>query len=323
MRARPIPEPRRAAFAFAALATFSALLASGCGYVPTEADLAPGALASPAAPAPQSPAPQSPAPFESFSFVHMADPQLFWGSDSLERWQGAVAVMNRLGPDFVVVGGDLIHAHGNLTKRDAAEAERMASAYLDAAKALHPSIPLRNVAGNHDVGNTPAPESYAWYEERFGKPWYSFEHKGVFFVVLETNVLKHPEQLPGVAEKQLAWLEDTLRGVRGARYRHRIVFMHHPFCMKTIDEKECYENLSVETRVRLLTIFEENEVDAIFSGHFHGNRQLEVGGIECVITTAVARSLRGGPPGFRIVKVTPGGVEHSFHSWDHAPERLP
>jgi 3',5'-cyclic AMP phosphodiesterase CpdA len=311
--------PRQIAAAFAALAALATLLASGCGYVPIDADAHAGAaLASPVLPA----SPKRP-PFESFSFVHMADPQLFWGADSLERWEGAIAVMNRLRPDFVVVGGDLTNAHGDLAKRDAAEAERMASAYLDAAKELDPAVALRNVAGNHDVGNTPAPESYAWYEERFGKPWYSFAHKGVLFVVLETNVLKHPERLPGMAEKQLAWLEGSLRGARGERYRHRIVFMHHPFCMKTIDEKECYENLSVMTRVRLLTIFEEHGVDAIFSGHFHGNRTLEVGGIECVITTAVAKSLRGGPPGFRIVKVTPGGVEHSFHSWDDAPERLP
>jgi Icc-related predicted phosphoesterase len=242
---------------------------------------------------------------------------------ALDRWKGAIATANRLRPDFVVVGGDLLNAHGDPAKRDAAETERMVAAYLDAAKALDTAVPLYNVAGNHDVGNTPTPEAYAWYEERFGKPWYSFEHKGSLFFVLESNVLKHPERMPGVAEKELAWLEKALREARGDKYAHRIVFMHHPFCLKSIAEKEAYENLSKETRSRLLALFKDHWVEAVFSGHFHGNRRVDVEGIDCVITNAVAKSLRGGPPGFRIVKVTPDGIEHAFHSWDDAPERLP
>jgi 3',5'-cyclic AMP phosphodiesterase CpdA len=278
------------------LAVLALVTGAGCAYVDFEPET--GALLPTAIPS-ASAAPRVP---ESFSFIHMADPQLFWGADALDRWKGAIATANRLRPDFVVVGGDLLNAHGDPAKRDAAETGRMVAAYLDAAKALDPAVPLYNVAGNHDVGNTPTPEAYAWYEERFGKPWYSFEHKGGLFVVLESNVLKNPERLPGVAE---------------------IVFMHHPFCLKSIDEKEAYENLPKDIRARLLALFKETGVEAVFSGHFHGNRRVDVEGIDCVVTNAVAKSLRGGPPGFRIVKVTPDGIEHAFHSWDDAPERLP
>jgi len=298
----------------AAAVALAGLLIDGCGYVAGEGGLAPVSSAADASPRRVVP--------ERFSFMFMADPHVSMKADFLDQWKGAIAVVNRLAPDFVVVGGDLVNARGNPAKRDMAETERMASAYLDAAKALSPAIPLYNVPGNHDVGNTPTRATYAWYEERFGKPWYSFEHKGSLFVVFDSNVLKNPQQLPGVAERQLAWLEGALRGTGDGRYFHKIAFMHHPFCLKSLDEKENYNILSREMRSRLLALFKEHGVEAVFSGHYHKNARVEAEGIDFVTTTAVKRSI-GGPPGFRIVKVTPEGIEHSFHSWDNAPERLP
>jgi 3',5'-cyclic AMP phosphodiesterase CpdA len=253
----------------------------------------------------------------------MADPQLFWGDDALAKWRLAIGHANRLRPAFVVVGGDLLNRNGDAAKVDLARDEERARAYLEAAARLDKAIPLRNVAGNHDVCNRPTPESYAWYEARFGKPWYSFEHGGCLFVVLESDVLKYPDGIPGAAERQLAWLEETLRRARAGEHRHRIVFMHHPVCLKSVDEKDGYFNLRRPLRNRLLALFKETGVGAVFSGHYHGNALVEHEGIQLVTTSAVAKALRGDPPGFRIVKVTPEAIEHAYHGFDNMPERLP
>ena len=86
---------------------------------------------------------------DGFFFVVAADPQLFWGS--AESWQKAVGEINRLKPGFAVVCGDLINRNGNAKAVNLEKDEEMAQAYLKIAKTLDSSIPLHNVAGNHDV----------------------------------------------------------------------------------------------------------------------------------------------------------------------------
>src|SRR5437763_788124 len=108
---------------------------------------------------------------EAFSFIQMSDPQfgMYTENKGFEHetanFEFAVAAANRLHPKFVVVTGDLINQPGNAAQ--AAEYHRIA-ARLDA------SIKLYSVAGNHDVGNEPTPESLAAYRERFGPDYYTF-----------------------------------------------------------------------------------------------------------------------------------------------------
>lgn len=271
---------------------------------------------------------------DGFHFFHTADPQLFWGRDPVKKWRKAIDHANRLGPAFVVVGGDLLNRDGDARKVDLKKDEERARAYLEVAGGLSKDIPLRNVAGNHDVCNRPGPETIAWYQKRFGRIWYSFEHGQCLFIVLESDIMKHPDGVPGLAERQLAWLKGTLLDSDGKRLLHRIVFMHHPMCLKSADEKDGYFSIPRKVRSELLALFHRHGVKAVFSGHYHRNAfvkdrtRVRVRGgvreseIELVTTSAVGKPLGKDPPGFRIVKVTPEHIQHTYYAHEDVPERL-
>jgi len=258
----------------------------------------------------------------SFYFFQLADTQFFWGNDPVGKWKSAIAQANRLRPAFVVVCGDLINRNGDATKVDPIEDERRVKAYRDGAAKLSAKIPLRNVAGNHDVCNVPTPETLAWYEKRFGPPWYTFTHKTAQFVVIESDLMKNPQGAPEATERQAEWLKKTLTADMPKGVRHRIVFMHHPLCLKSLDEGEGYFPLPKKRRVELVDLFRQSGVRTVFSGHYHGNAVVRDGDLEMVTTNGLAKALRGDPLGFRIVRVSPKGVEHKFHAHEAVPRKL-
>ena len=259
---------------------------------------------------------------ESFFFLQMADSQLFWGDDALDRWKQAIASANRLKPAFVIVCGDLLNRNGSPKPAHAEEDQRRAKAYLDAVAKLDKKIPLYNVAGNHDVGNNPTPETLAWYEARFGTCWYTFRHGNTRAIVLESDVLKYPKGAPAAARRQMAWLAEVLKAADTEDLQHRLVFMHHPMCKQSIDEGDNYFTMPKELRAKLLALFHAHKVQAVFSGHFHGNLLVKDAEIELVTTSAVAKSLRKDPPGFRIVRVTPERVEHEYYAHEAVPAAI-
>jgi len=258
----------------------------------------------------------------SFCFFQVADTQFFWGDDPVGKWKSVIAQANRLRPAFVVVCGDLINRNGDAAKVDLKEDERRTRAYLDGAAKLDKAIPLRNVAGNHDVCNVPTPETLDWYERRFGPPWYTFTHKSTQFVVLESDLMKNPQGAPTAAEQQMAWLERTLGAKRPEGVRHRIVFLHHPLALKNLDEADGYFLLPKKRRAELVELFRKAGVRTVFSGHYHGNAVVRDGDLEMVTTNGVAKALRGEPLGFRIVRVCNEGVEHAFYAHEDVPRTL-
>lgn len=259
-------------------------------------------------------------PPEPFFFVHVADPQLPWGPQA--AWEKTVAAINRLHPAFVVVGGDLINADGDLKKRQPEPTEALAKSYLDVAATLAKDIPLYHVAGNHDVGNVPSPESLAWFRQRFGEPWYSFGHRQAAGIVLESNVLRNSQGAPALAAAELAWLKETLAKPEIARAPVKIVFLHHPLCLKSIDEKEAYENLPLPLRRQLLELFHAHGVRLVLSGHYHRNAQVRDGDLDLVTTASCGKALGQDPTGLRLVKVYADHVEHEYLPLDRLPEKV-
>ncbi len=257
---------------------------------------------------------------EPFFFIHMADPQLFWGP--LKLWQQSIASANRLKPSFVVVGGDLINNDGKSKNHDFTKDVKMTQAYLKTAKTLNANIPLYNVAGNHDVCNVPTHQTLQWYEKTFGKLWYSFKHNRSLFIVLESDVLKNPQNAPDMKEKQMVWLKETLQKSEKETTRHKIVFMHHPMCLKDAKEKNQYFNMPKEIRNELLELFHRYNVKAVFSGHYHQNVYVNDNGLELVTTASCGKALGKDPIGFRVVKVFPDRIEHQYHALDKLPANI-
>jgi 3',5'-cyclic AMP phosphodiesterase CpdA len=263
---------------------------------------------------------------EPYFIVVAADPQLLMNQKDDANWRTTIEHVNRLQPDFLIVCGDLLNASNKASDweqpQTMAKHNRLADMYLTAAQGLDKSIPLRNVAGNHDVSMQPTPEILKWYKGRFGPPWYSFEHRQSLFIVLESNLLRDEQLAPTEGAAQMSWLRETLQAAGEKQYQHITVYMHHPLCLNSIDEPDQYFNIPKRRRSELLARFEKAGVDAVFSGHLHKNAYVRHGEMELVTTSSCGAPLGKDPLGFRILKVYPDRLEHKYYGFAELPKKV-
>jgi hypothetical protein len=78
------------------------------------------------------------------------------------------------------------------------------------ARSIPPFHSIYLVARNHNVENEPTKESLRAYRETFGPDWYSFRQGDVYGIVLNSKLIDAPEEVPGEARDQLAWLRKEL-----------------------------------------------------------------------------------------------------------------
>ncbi len=172
-----------------------------------------------------------------FTFAYISDSHLYerkLNERFINQLLRAVDDINAMDPqpDFVLYGGDL------------AQLGQPAELKMGAEILKHVKAPLRMMVGEHD-----------WYldmgekwQELFGKPTYSFDHKGTHIVVLNSVVekdfwtarkltpmqrmltvagLDNSVQSPfSVGEVQRAWLKEDLAKV--PKHTPLIVFSHSP-----------------------------------------------------------------------------------------------
>jgi len=105
-----------------------------------------------------------------------------------------------------------------------------------------------------------------------GYPTYAFGYGNSFFIALDSNI---PED-----ERQIAWVRDQLEHLDHARYRHVIVFFHHPVftsgphsrtAAPGSDQKlaDRPEPQTVAIRHMWLPLFRKHHVDLTITGHDH------------------------------------------------------
>jgi predicted MPP superfamily phosphohydrolase len=232
------------------------------------------------------------------TFVQMSDPQFGMFAENRDfaqetiNFDRAIAEANRLKPAFVVVCGDLVNQAGN--------AAQIAEYHRIAAKLDH-AIPLHNVAGNHDVGNEPTPESLAAYRKQFGPDYYVFRHGEFLGIVLNSSLIQHPKSAQAEADKQEKWLEAELRKITpGTRVA---IFQHVPWFLKAADEPDDYFNIPLGPRTRYLQLFERYKVEYCFAGHYHRNSAGEAPKFHVTTTGPVGKPLGDDPSGIRVVTV--------------------
>ncbi len=256
-----------------------------------------------------------------YYYMVAADPQLWWKEDDDKAWINAVSVVNELKPDFLVVCGDMLALPNDPKALDMKRAEKMSEAYFGALEKLDKKISIYHAAGNHDVCQYPTKATLEWYEERFGKPWYSFEHKNSLFIIMESNTLIQPANVKDQAREQMEWIEKLLKKSAKKNYQHRTVFLHHPPYVKKVDELDAYNNMPHELRNKLLTMFEKYKVEIVFSGHLHANMYAKYEEME-LISTASACHSQSHPSGLRIVHVKGDKVFDKFYSYKYMPGKL-
>ena len=154
-----------------------------------------------------------------FFFVQLSDTH--WGFNNPKvnaDYQGtlgkAVAAINGLKeqPDFVVFTGDLTH----VTDDDKERRNRLAG-----FKEIVSGLKVRNIRfmpGEHDAG---LDEGRA-FKEFFGETHYTFDHKGIHFIVLDN--VSDPRSVIG--QTQMEWLSADLKALD--KDAPTVVLTHRP-----------------------------------------------------------------------------------------------
>jgi 3',5'-cyclic-AMP phosphodiesterase len=211
----------------------------------------------------------------SFAFISDAHLQQVRGREFVRRWDDALRLAideaNQMGrkADFVVFGGDLTHAGTPAELDHGAE-------LLSALKR-----PVRHVVGEHDYHR----DLGQGWTERFGAQYYSFDHKGVHFVVVNSVLagdtghelagLRPEDRLRALAApgnpdgkpftlgaRQRAWLARDLAAV--GSHTPVVVFSHAP--LQKIHRGWNFWNEDADQVQRLLARFDRATV---VYGHVH------------------------------------------------------
>ena len=248
-------------------------------------------------------------------------PKVTHFDEETRRFEAAVAATAAARPRFAVVCGDMVNAAGDA--RQVAGVKRVAAR-------LPAEVPLRYVPGNHDVcadNEVPDHASLARYREDFGPDFYAFREADAHFLVLNASVLQHPERVPEELDRQMAWLEETLRGARRAGAAHIVAFTHQPLFLGHAEELDedpppwapsppgrppGYWVVPRARRMPVIELFRQHGVQAVFCGHWHRNHETRDGDMVEVLTGAVGYPLGDDPSGIRLVRLTRAGVEHAY-----------
>ena len=214
---------------------------------------------------------------DAFSFVVMGDNRPHSGAEDKftqpPHFYRAIDEVNLLDGDFVIIVGDLILGYTG----DEGVLSKMWHGFDAAVGKL--AVPYYQVIGNHDVSNAVMQRVYL---ERYGDRFplfYSFDHKGSHFIVLNSDLHGEYQNITG---QQLAWLKKDLKRCR--RAKKIFVFLHQPLWK--------YENSNWMREVQPLLA--QYRVDTVFCGHLHQyTKYADVDGVRYIVTGGAGTSLIG------------------------------
>lgn len=214
-----------------------------------------------------------------FTFVQICDPQIRIGDDdsffktegTVERYVQAIKRINALEPDFVVICGDLVQRSND----ESFTAFRKIQGELNAPCYIAP--------GNHDYNPSrgderATPERLQLYRKYFGDDYFTIEHNGWAFVIINTPLYLtkaggdkwQVEPFEGSIEKeynkQAEWLDKTLNGYKKKEMPIMLV-AHHPLHPDMPGLAPGL--LTVSLRTELFDLFKETGVRAVLGGHGH------------------------------------------------------
>jgi len=136
-------------------------------------------------------------------------------------------------------------------------------------------VPVYTTIGNHDVKNGGG----KLYEEYFGTSRYSFDIGPAHFTVFNTSS-------GDISSQEFSWLEQDLTQTDA---EFRFVFTHIPPFDPRTGEDHSLINSTASTQ--LMSLFEEHDVDVVFTGHIHVYNETTINGVRYVITGGAGASL--------------------------------
>jgi len=183
----------------------------------------------------------------------------------------AMRRLNAMGPDFVVSVGDLIEGY----TEDEDEIRTQWDELDSIVNGLR--MPFFYVPGNHDIANAAMKEAWG---ARYGRNYYHFKHKGVLFLMMDTQ--DPPGGGPRFSEAQVAYFRKAI--AKNLDVRWTFVLFHQPTWVQG-------ENPLAEIEEAL-----DGRPYTVFAGHYHAYSYAERKGRQYIVcATAGGGSSVAGP----------------------------
>lgn len=241
-----------------------------------------------------------------FSFVFMTDIHVEPENHATEGFIQAIDKINKLKPDFVITGGDLImDALGQTQER----ADSLYRLYLETQKRL--KMPVYNTPGNHEhfgiymeeeISRDHPDYADGMYKRYMGKTHYSFNHEGWHFIILNSIMETEDRHYRGgVSENQIEWLKSDLANIDSET--PIAMSVHIPLITAMTQYKDGAleinpEGIVINNSKEVLDLFKDKNLKLVLQGHLHFLEDLYLGGKTHFITGgAVCANWWRGPRG--------------------------
>ncbi len=267
---------------------------------------------------------------KSFTFAFLTDIHVQPELNAAEGLKKAIDTLNKIKPDFVITGGDLImDALGQTYER----ADSLYNLYAETIKELE--VPVYNTIGNHELygilsrsgADTGHPDyGEQMFENRLGDSYYSFEHKGWKFMILNSVEDTGKDKYVGLIDKdQIEWIISELK--KTGPDTPIALSTHIPFITAFTQKYEGSTVPNDSVRViangkEILDLFQGHDLRLVLQGHLHTVEDIYIDGIHFITGGAVSAAWWKGPhrgfeEGFLLIKVNNNDLEWEYvdYNW--------
>lgn len=212
-----------------------------------------------------------------FSFAFLTDIHVQPEREAEAGFMWAINEVNKQNPDFVITGGDLVM---DVLNQSYERADSLFNIYIKLSEKF--KMPVYNTVGNHEVygwyRQDPGIEQHPEYgklmfEKRLGDRFYSFDHKGWHFIVLDAISRAEGGGYQGkIEEEQILWLARDLKEVD--KETPIAVSVHIPFITSATQLMRGSMAPNTPGQVisngqEVLALFSEYNLRLVLQGHLH------------------------------------------------------
>lgn len=222
---------------------------------------------------------------DNFSFVFLPDIHIQPDSGVIESFHRLTGQINRLHPDFVLTGGDMIYTAKNVDDIKASQLFDLMDKEFMGFK-----MPVYLTIGNHEhvgitadsgIDKTNPMWGKRMFESRYGNRYYTFTKGGWKFFIIDGIKILEPEKnyTQGIDSLQINWIREELD--RTDEKMPLIISVHTPLVDPHLVLSSSEGPVSGDSE-KVLDLFKNHNLRIVLEGHNHVFMNLYVEGINYI-----------------------------------------